>query len=82
MDTALAPAGAVRAALRSGGSVARRGCLIERAFGAHRQNPSYRARLRVEIGRLRHELRPLAGIRATAGGFSLVARGAVRLLHA
>jgi hypothetical protein len=38
--------------------------------------------LRVEIGRLRHELWPLAEIRATAAGFSLVARGAgtVRLL--
>jgi len=56
--------------------------LIERAFGARRANPSHRARLRVGVGRLRHELRPLAGIRATAGGFSLVARGAgtVRLL--
>jgi tetratricopeptide (TPR) repeat protein len=56
--------------------------LIERAFGARRTNPSYRARLRVEMGRLRHELRPLAGIKATAGGFTLVPRGpcTVRLL--
>src|SRR6266568_4166999 len=56
--------------------------LIERAFGARRTNASHRARLRVGMGRLRHELRPLAEIRATAGGFSLVARGAgsVRLL--
>ena len=56
--------------------------LIERAFGARRTNPSHRARLRVGMGRLRRELRPLAEIRATAGGFSLVARGAatVRLL--
>jgi DNA-binding transcriptional ArsR family regulator len=55
--------------------------LIERAFGARRTNPSHRARLRVEIGRLRHELRPLAEIRATAGGFNLVSRaGTVRLL--
>ncbi len=63
-------------------SEAARAALIERAFGAHRQNPSHRARLRVEVGRLRHKLRPLAEIRATAGGFSLVARGAgtVRLL--
>jgi tetratricopeptide (TPR) repeat protein len=50
--------------------------LIERAFGARRTNPSHRARLRVGMGRLRHELRPLAEIRATAGGFRLVARGA------
>src|SRR5437870_1588777 len=43
--------------------------LIARAFGARRTNASHRARLRVGIGRLRHELRPLAEIRATAGGF-------------
>ncbi|BDG01530.1 helix-turn-helix domain-containing protein [Anaeromyxobacter oryzae] len=56
--------------------------LIERAFGARRTNPSHRARLRVGMGRLRRELRPFAEIRATAGGFSLVGRGAatVRLL--
>jgi hypothetical protein len=61
---------------------AAREVLIERAFGARRMNPSYRARLRVGMARLRSELRPLAEIRATAGGFSLVARGAgkVRLL--
>ncbi len=56
--------------------------LIERAFGARRTNASHRARLRVGMGRLRRELRPLVEIRATAGGFRLVARGAgtVRLL--
>jgi hypothetical protein len=58
--------------------------LIARAFGARRTNASHRARLRVEIGRLRRELRPLAEIRATAGGFVLAPRGApgveVRLL--
>jgi hypothetical protein len=55
--------------------------LIERAFGARRMNPSHRARLRVEIGRLRHLLRPLAGIRATAAGFALSPpEGTVRLL--
>jgi DNA-binding transcriptional ArsR family regulator len=58
-----------------------RAALIERAFGARRANPSHRARLRVEIGRLRRELGPLAQIRATAGGFALTPRaGAVRLL--
>jgi tetratricopeptide (TPR) repeat protein len=63
------------------GEAAREG-LIERAFGAGRTNASHRARLRVGMGRLRRELRPLAEIRATAGGFSLVPRGAgtVRLL--
>jgi DNA-binding transcriptional ArsR family regulator len=59
---------------------ARRDDLIERAFGARQTNPSYRARLRVEMGRLRRELRPLAGIDATAGGFTLVTRSPVRLL--
>jgi len=56
--------------------------LIERAFGALRTNASYRARLRVGMGRLRRAMRPFAGIRATAGGFRLVVRGAthVRLL--
>jgi DNA-binding transcriptional ArsR family regulator len=56
--------------------------LIELAFGARRTNPSHRVRLRVEMGRLRREVRPLAEIRATGGGFTLVPRGAgtVRLL--
>ncbi|HEY7371124.1 MAG TPA: helix-turn-helix domain-containing protein [Polyangia bacterium] len=48
--------------------------LIARAFGARRANASHRARLRVEMGRLRHELRPLADIRATAGGFTIATR--------
>jgi hypothetical protein len=49
--------------------------LIARAFGARRTNPSYRARLRVEMGRLRRELAPLAEVRATRGGFVLAPRG-------
>jgi DNA-binding transcriptional ArsR family regulator len=61
---------------------AERAVLIERAFGVRRGNSSHRARLRVEMGRLRQELRPLAEVRATARGFTLVPRGAgaVRLL--
>jgi hypothetical protein len=63
---------------------ARRDELIARAFGARRTNASHRARLRVEMGRLRHELRPLAELRATGGGFTLAplgeAPGAVLLL--
>src|SRR5947207_1855614 len=55
---------------------ARREALIERAFEARRPNPSHRARLRVEMGRLRRELRPLAEVRATAAGFALLPRGA------
>ncbi|HZY03035.1 MAG TPA: helix-turn-helix domain-containing protein [Anaeromyxobacteraceae bacterium] len=56
--------------------------LMELAFDARRTNASHRARLRVGMGRLRRELRPLVEIRATAAGFRLVARGAgtVRLL--
>ena len=57
-------AGAVRARPRAGRSVARRRgraprC-VARAFGARHADESHRARLRVEIGRLRAELRPLA----------------------
>ncbi len=50
---------------------ATRETLIERAFGARRANDSHRARLRVELGRLRRELRGIAEVRATAAGFQL-----------
>jgi hypothetical protein len=50
--------------------------LVARAFRARHADPSHRARLRVEVGRLRAELRPLAGISATARGFALARRGA------
>jgi DNA-binding transcriptional ArsR family regulator len=46
--------------------------LVERAFEAHAANESHRARLRVELGRLRAVLRPLARIEATRRGFALV----------
>jgi len=49
----------------------RRDQLIERAFLARAVNESHRARLRVEIGRLRAALRPLACIEATPRGFAL-----------
>jgi hypothetical protein len=49
-----------------------RDVLLARAFGARFVDESHRARLRVEIGRLRSMLRPLADIRATKGGFALV----------
>jgi DNA-binding transcriptional ArsR family regulator len=45
--------------------------LIERVFGARTVNESHRARLRVELGRLRAALRPLARIEATPRGFAL-----------
>ena len=41
-------------------------------FGVRRPNESHRARLRVEIGRLRAGLRELGGIGATSGGFALL----------
>ncbi|MGH7002346.1 MAG: helix-turn-helix domain-containing protein [Alphaproteobacteria bacterium] len=50
--------------------------LIARAFRGKHADESHRARLRVEIGRLRVELRPLADVRATSQGFVLVARRA------
>jgi hypothetical protein len=45
--------------------------LIERAFRAREVDESHRARLRVEIGRLRKTLAPFAGISATPRGFVL-----------
>jgi tetratricopeptide (TPR) repeat protein len=49
-----------------------RDVLLARAFGARFVDESHRARLRVEIGRLRSKLRRLAEIRATKRGFALV----------
>jgi DNA-binding transcriptional ArsR family regulator len=46
--------------------------LLARAVGAKYVDDSHRARLRVEIGRLRAALRHVADIRATKGGFALV----------
>ena len=48
--------------------------LCERAFRARRPNESHRARLRVELSRLRRELRSLADVRATPAGFALLPR--------
>jgi hypothetical protein len=50
--------------------------LIARAFRAKHADESHRARLRVEIGRLRTLLRPIAGISATKRGFALAPHGA------
>jgi len=52
-----------------------RSALLARAFRVRRGDESHRARLRVEIGRLRRMLRPLADITATKHGFSLLPRG-------
>jgi hypothetical protein len=48
-----------------------RDALVARAFGARRADESHRARLRVEVGRLRKVLRPLADVNATKAGFAL-----------
>ena len=51
-----------------------RSMLLARAFRAKHADESHRARLRVEIGRLRAQLRPLADLSATKRGFALVPR--------
>jgi hypothetical protein len=53
-----------------------RDLLLARAFGARLVDESHRMRLRVEIGRLRKKLRPLADVRATKRGFTVVPRRA------
>ncbi len=55
---------------------ASRAALLARAFRVKHIDESHRARLRVEIGRLRRALRAVAGIDATKGGFALVSRRA------
>jgi DNA-binding transcriptional ArsR family regulator len=52
-----------------------RDVLLARAFGARFVDESHRARLRVEIGRLRRKLQNLADIGATKSGFALLPRG-------
>lgn len=49
-----------------------RDVLVARAFGARFVDESHRARLRVEIGRLRRMLRMVAGVSATKRGFALL----------
>jgi hypothetical protein len=51
-----------------------RDTLVARAFRAKHADESHRARLRVEIGRLRRLLRTLAGVSATKQGFALAPR--------
>lgn len=53
-----------------------RDILVSRAFGLKFADESLRARLRVEVGRLRSMLRTLAGVSATKRGFALAPRGA------
>jgi len=59
-----------------------RDALIANAFGSRFTDDSHRARLRVEVGRLRRKLKPLADVSATKRGFALTPRraGAVVVL--
>ena len=49
-----------------------RDTLVARAFSAKHADESHRARLRVEVGRLRRALRPIADVSATKRGFALM----------
>jgi hypothetical protein len=53
-----------------------RDVLVARAFGGKHADESHRARLRVEVGRLRKMLRPLSDVTATKRGFALAPRRA------
>jgi hypothetical protein len=53
-----------------------RDTLVARAFRLKLADESHRARLRVEVGRLRSVLRPLAEVSATQRGFALAPRRA------
>jgi hypothetical protein len=57
-----------------------RGTLVARAFRAKHADESHRARLRVEVGRLRVELRTLADVGATKRGFALTPRSASEIV--
>ena len=61
------------------GDVAR-DVLLARAFGARLADDSHRARLRVEVGRLRRMIRTLAHVGATARGFALTPRRARKVV--
>jgi tetratricopeptide (TPR) repeat protein len=59
---------------------ASRQTLLARGFGAKFTDESHRVRLRVEIGRLRAALRPVADIEATQRGFALAVRPARKVV--
>lgn len=61
---------AVALAGRAPGEVTREELALA-AFGSRRVNDSIRSRIRVEIGRLRRAIAPLADVEATAKGFAL-----------
>src|SRR5262249_11941472 len=53
-----------------------RDALVARAFGGREADESHRARLRVEVARLRRIVRTIADIRATKDGFAFAPRRA------
>jgi hypothetical protein len=57
-----------------------RAALLVRVFRAKAADESHRARLRVEMGRLREALKTLAEVRATPQGFALAPRRSVRIV--
>jgi hypothetical protein len=57
-----------------------RDALVARAFRSKRADESHRARLRVEVGRLRTVLRTLADVSATKRGFALAPRRALEVV--
>jgi hypothetical protein len=57
-----------------------RDTLVARAFRGKLADESHRARLRVEVGRLRTVLRTLAGVSATKRGFALAPRRACEVV--
>jgi len=57
-----------------------RDVLLARAFGAKHVDDSHRARLRVEIGRLRAAIREVAEIDATKGGFVIAPKSGEEVL--
>ena len=57
-----------------------RSTLLARTFKAKHADESHRARLRVEVGRLRFKLRNLADVSATTLGFTLAPRRARRIV--
>jgi hypothetical protein len=57
-----------------------RDVLLERAFGAKYADESHRARLRVEVGRLRKLVRSVADVCATSRGFAIAPRRASEVL--
>jgi hypothetical protein len=61
------------------GDVAR-DTLVARAFGGKHADESHRARLRVEVGRLRTLLRKVASVSATKRGFALAPRTAATVV--